>query len=143
MLLDILVIAVMAVICGADGGMRSAIGGAPRTSAAEAAHSSGGVPSADTYRRVFARISPSSFERAFRGWIGELIGDLTEHQIAIDGKTSRRGGAPFGVGPEPAPGPRPSVTKHLLLGQVATDAKSTEITAIPGAMALLDWRGPW
>lgn len=142
LLLDILVIAVMAVICGADGWDEVRDWGCSKEPLLRKLLTlPGGVPSADTYRRVFARISPSSFERAFRGWIGELIGDLAEHQIAIDGKTSRGVARHSELGRSLHLVHAWSVTKHLLLGQVATDAKSNEITAIPELMALLDLEG--
>ena len=48
-----------------------------------------GIPSADTSRRVFARLRPYAFERAFRGWIDEMIDTHGARWIAIDGKTVR------------------------------------------------------
>ncbi len=46
-----------------------------------------GIPSADTYRRLFERISPSSLERSFNSWLSSLVVDLGAQVIPIDGKT--------------------------------------------------------
>jgi DDE_Tnp_1-associated len=46
-----------------------------------------GIPSADTYRRLFERIAPSSFERSFNSWLNSLVVDLGAQVIPIDGKT--------------------------------------------------------
>ena len=142
LLLDILLIAMMAVICGADGwdemhdwgrskeGMLRTMLTLPE-----------GIPSADTFRRVFARIVPSAFEAAFRGWIGDLIGASPGRLIAVDGKAVRGVArhSPLGTGLHLVHAW--SVTNRLLLGQVATDVKSNEITAIPELLALLDLEG--
>ncbi|MDR9405104.1 MAG: ISAs1 family transposase [Halothece sp. Uz-M2-17] len=46
-----------------------------------------GVPSADTYRRLFERISPTAFEKSFQSWLNGLVRDLEAQVIPIDGKT--------------------------------------------------------
>jgi hypothetical protein len=48
-----------------------------------------GIPSHDTFRRVFMLIDPSQFERCFRHWIGQCLGTNPVGHVAIDGKTVR------------------------------------------------------
>lgn len=99
-----------------------------------------GVPSHDTIDRVFARLDPGQFGACFIEWMRRLCPELEnlveDGHIAIDGKSARRGYGPDGVAP------------HLVsawcsqlgvsLGQVKTQAKSNEITAIPALLAQLD-----
>ena len=100
-----------------------------------------GIPSHDTFRRLFERLDPDEFQRCFLGGI-EALHEVTERQvIAIDGKTLRRS---F----DRAKGQSAlhlvhawATANHLLLGQVAVDEKSHEITAIPGLLKLLEIRG--
>jgi predicted transposase YbfD/YdcC len=90
-----------------------------------------GIPSHDTFRRLFERLDPAEFQKGFVGWI-DALHEATERQvIAIDGKTLRRS---F----DRAKGKSAlhmvhawATANHLLLGQVAVDEKSNEITAIP------------
>jgi predicted transposase YbfD/YdcC len=101
-----------------------------------------GIPSADTFRRVFARIDPVGFERCFGAWTATLAGTLEGKLISIDGKTLRRS---F----EHAWAKHQALhvvsawcgENELVLGQVATDAKSNEITAIPALLELLAIKG--
>ena len=96
-----------------------------------------GIPSHDTFRRLFERLDPDEFQRGFLGWI-EALHEATERQvIAIDGKTLRRS---F----DRAKGKSAlhlvhawATANHLLLGQVAVDEKSNEITAIPKLLKML------
>ena len=100
-----------------------------------------GIASPDTFERVFAALDPKSFERAFREWVAEVIPALRQEQvIAIDGKTSRR------TTSKAAAAPLHMVSAFaaevgLVLGQVATDQKSNEITAIPQLLRTLDVAG--
>jgi predicted transposase YbfD/YdcC len=90
-----------------------------------------GIPSHDTFRRLFERLDPDEFQRGFLGWI-EALHEATERQvIAIDGKTLRRS---FDRAKGQSALDRVhawATANHLLLGQVAVDPKSNEITAIP------------
>ena len=100
-----------------------------------------GIASPDTFERVFAVLDPKSFERAFREWVAGVIPALRQEQvIAIDGKTSRR------TTSKAAAAPLHMVSAFaaevgLVLGQVATDQKSNEITAIPQLLRTLDVAG--
>jgi len=100
-----------------------------------------GIASPDTFERVFAVLDPKGFERAFREWVAGVIPALKQEQvIAIDGKTSRR------TTSKAAAQPLHMVSAFaaevgLVLGQVATDQKSNEITAIPQLLRTLDVAG--
>lgn len=112
---------------------------------------SGGIPSHDTFRRVFCLLDPVAFQRCFYAWMTALMERrgltplATEPPaltpIAIDGK-AQRGSARRTVGRSALHVVSAwAVENHLTLGQVATDAKSNEITAIPELLALLDLEG--
>jgi predicted transposase YbfD/YdcC len=101
----------------------------------------GGIPSHDTFRRVYCLIDPLAFQRCFSDWMTALmnrhglisipVDQPALRPIAIDGKT-QRGSARRTIGQSPLHMVSAwSVTNHLALGQVATHAKSNEITAIP------------
>lgn len=98
-----------------------------------------GIPSHDTFERVFDRIDPAAFQAGFRDWMQTLHETLGLSQIAIDGKTLRSSGT----------GGRQTLhlvsawatATNLSLGQVAVDEKSNEITAIPRLLDLLDVSG--
>ena len=111
----------------------------------------GGVPSHDTFRRVFCLLDPEAFQTCFFDWMTALMArhgltpvarDRPElRPIAIDGKT-QRGSARRTVGRSPLHMVSAwAVENHLTLGQVATDAKSNEITALPELLKLLDLEG--
>src|SRR4051812_5086528 len=101
----------------------------------------GGIPSHDTFRRVFCLLDPVAFQACFYDWMTSLMarygvtpappGRPGLRPVAIDGKT-QRGSARRTVGRSPLHMVSAwAVENHLSLGQVATDAKSNEITANP------------
>jgi predicted transposase YbfD/YdcC len=100
-----------------------------------------GIPSHDTVRRLFERLDPGEFQRRFLSWI-EALHEASERQVvAIDGKTLRRS---F----DRAKGQSAlhlvhawATANHLLLGQIAVDEKSNEITAIPKLLKVLEISG--
>jgi predicted transposase YbfD/YdcC len=100
-----------------------------------------GIPSEDTFARVFAALDPQSFESCFSAWIAALAGSSKGKLIAIDGKTLRhsfdRASGKMAIHMVSA---WVSVN-GLCFGQLATDAKSNEITAIPKLLELLDLDG--
>jgi len=111
----------------------------------------GGVPSHDTFRRVFCLLDPVAFQACFFAWMTSLmarhgltpvpLGRPELRPVAIDGK-AQRGSARRTVGRSPLHMVSAwAVENHLTLGQVATDAKSNEITAIPELLKLLDLEG--
>jgi predicted transposase YbfD/YdcC len=98
-----------------------------------------GVPSHDTFERVFAALDPRAFERCCLAWLREVAGLLGVGHIAIDGKTVR-GSAGSQLGPLHLVSAW-ATQAHLTLAQVAVDGKSNEITAIPKLLELLDLNG--
>ena len=98
-----------------------------------------GIPSHDTFRRLFARLDSTTLQTCLRQWSFELSGVLKVSHIAIDGKTLRSSGSS-------TLGPLHLVSAwateyHVSLGQVAVNAKSNEITAIPQLLEVLDLHG--
>ena len=98
-----------------------------------------GVPSHDTFERVFAALDPRAFERCCLAWLREVASLLGVGQIAIDGKTLC-GSAAAALGPLHLVSAW-AAQAQLNLAQVAVDGKSNEITAIPQLLELLDLRG--
>jgi predicted transposase YbfD/YdcC len=96
-----------------------------------------GVPAHDTFERVFAALDPRALERCCLGWLREVAGLVNLTHIAIDGKTLRGSGK---LGPLHLVSAW-ATQARVSLGQVAVDAQSNEITAIPELLALLDLTG--
>ena len=100
-----------------------------------------GLPSHDTFGRVFALIDPAQFAACFRHWSAAVVERIPDEIIAVDGKTLRRshhrrqGLAALHLVSAWA------TANRVVLGQVATDAKSNEITAIPRLLAWLKREG--
>jgi predicted transposase YbfD/YdcC len=141
-LLDILVIAICAVICGADNWEEVQLFGEAKEKWFKTfLELPNGIPSHDTFWRVFARLDPQQFQESFVNWISS-VAEVTRGQvIAIDGKTLRRShdralgrGAIDMVSAWAA-------ENHLVLGQVKVDDKSNEITAIPELLRVLEVSG--
>lgn len=100
-----------------------------------------GIPSHDTLERVFDHLKPSAFSACFARWTQALADTAGLSHIAIDGK-SLRGSADKKNGLGMLHVVSAWATEHdLSLGQVAVDAKSNEITAIPELLELLDLQG--
>jgi len=138
----ILVIALMAVICGADGFVaieRFAI--AKEGWLAGFLDMSGGVPSHDTIGRVFAALNPKSLGEAFRKWTLSLAAATDEKLVAIDGKTLRRSFQKAGDNAFVHMVSAWSQANRVVLGQVKTEDKSNEISAIPMLLDLIEVKG--
>ena len=141
-LLDILTIAILAVICGAKGWEDMEDWAIDHAAwLGTFLPLPGGIPQHDCYRRVFAALAPVPFAQCFTQWMQALVGSTQGKLIAIDGKTMRRSfdrargrSALHVVSAWVA-------ANGVALGQVVTDAKSNEITAIPALLDLLDIRG--
>ena len=99
----------------------------------------GGVPSHDTFERVFAALDPRAFERCCVAWLRDVARLVGVGHIAIDGKTLR-GSAAAGLKPLHLVSAW-ATQAQVSLGQVAVDGKSNEITAIPPLLDLLDLHG--
>jgi predicted transposase YbfD/YdcC len=141
-LLDIVAIAICAVICGADSWVEvETYGKAKHDWLKRFLQLPNGIPAHDTFGRVFAAINPEQFQACFTNWMAELGERLGLRQIAIDGKTLRgsrdraKGKVALRLISAWA------VENHLTLGQEAVDPESNEITAIPKLLALLDLEG--
>lgn len=100
-----------------------------------------GIPSHDTIARVFARIDPDLFQRAFLSWIKLLAQDLSGEVVAIDGKTlcgsHERSKGKKGLHLISAW----ATQQHLSLGQLKVEDKTNEITAVPRLLKLLLLKG--
>lgn len=139
-LVDLIVMAVLAVMCGADSWediyrfardqeewLRSFL---PLP---------GGVPSADTFNRVFILLDNKAFGECFLAWVRDVRKKVPRDIIAFDGKALR---ASMDAGGHPLHMVSAwSCTNRLVLGQEAVDAKSNEITAIPELLKVLDLKG--
>ncbi len=139
---DILTIAICAVLAGANTWTDSETFGRKRRDWLQRfLELPNGIPSHDTFERVFDRLQPQALQTALLGWLHEISAALGFQHIAIDGKTLRHCGG----------GSSPlrylhlvsawAVEANLTLGQVATDEKSNEIEAIPRLLELLDVQG--
>lgn len=100
-----------------------------------------GIPSHDTFGRLFQLLNPQQFADCFRNWMVEVCAELGLKQVAIDGKTLR-GSHDSKAGKGPLHLVSAWATENgLSLGQVAVDAKSNEITAIPKLLEMLEIKG--
>lgn len=131
-LLDIIAIALFAVLAGANGWVAiETYGNAKRAWLETFLSLPNGIPSHDTFARVFARLDPEAFEASFQQWVKALVSTLEAQLIAIDGKTmsgsyDREGGikALQLVSAWAS-------EQRVVLGQCSVASKSNEITAIP------------
>jgi len=142
-LLDILTIAILAVISGADGWVDVAHFGVCKKDWLKTfLELPAGIPSHDTFDRVFSLLDPAAFERCFMEWIGSLVQLGSGQLIAIDGKSLRRS---FEHGWDKS-GMAHMVSafvsaNSLVFAQVKTDGKGQEIDGIQKLLAVLDVKG--
>src|SRR4051812_5814050 len=140
LLQDIIVIALCAVIAGAQDWQQIETFGRKRHDWLRRFLAlPNGIPSHDTFERVFDRIKPQAFLTCFRDWVRAVSAALQIKHIAIDGKALRGSGSAK-LGPLHLVSAW-ATAQHLSLGQVAVDAKSNEITAIPALLELLELNG--
>jgi predicted transposase YbfD/YdcC len=140
LLCDLLLLAVSAVLCGCEGWQDIEEWTAEafeflRPLLVKPEH---GTPSADTFRRVFARLSPEGFERCFVSWTQALGQSSGGRLIAIDGKSLKRS---FAHGWDKTPlhlVEAYATANHLVLGQLKVERKENEIVAIPQLLELLN-----
>jgi predicted transposase YbfD/YdcC len=140
--LEILIIAICAVICGADGWSDVELFGKNKKDWLKTfLELPKGIPSHDTFGRVFAKIKPDEFQKRFMEWV-QAIETLTAGQvIAIDGKKLRRSHDQE-AGKEAIYMISAWATQNqLVLGQAKVAQKSNEITALPRLLHLLEFTG--
>ncbi len=141
-LLSIVAIAICAVICGAESWDDiEEFGEVKAAWLATFLDLPHGIPSHDTFNRVFAALDPLQFRTCFQGWMRAVAGVMPAQVIALDGKTIRGSGA----------GPAGKQAIHmvsawatanrLVLAQVKVDEKSNEITALPDLLGQLALAG--
>jgi predicted transposase YbfD/YdcC len=140
--LEILIIAICAVICGADGWSDIELFGKKKKKWLKTfLKLPKGIPSHDTFGRVFAKIKPEEFQKRFLEWV-KAIETLTQGQvIAVDGK-QLRGSHDRELGKSAIYMVSAWATANqLVLGQRKVDEKSNEITAIPELLQILEISG--
>lgn len=141
-LVDILTIALLAMINGAAGWEDMSEFADVRESWLKGfLELPGGVPSSDTFRRVFEALDPGTFGECLTKITADLVADLNGKVVAIDGKTMR-GSFDRRAGTSPLHVVSAWIAEQsLMLGQVVTEEKSNEITAIPELLKTIDVRG--
>jgi predicted transposase YbfD/YdcC len=141
-LVDIITIAICGVICNANSFEHIAEFGKAKydwlKKFLELPH---GIPSADTFERVFARIDPEEFKNSFMNWIKD-ISNLTKGEIvSIDGKTLRRSHDKSNGKSTIHMVSAWASANGIVIGQRKTDDKSNEITTIPELLRMLEIKG--
>jgi predicted transposase YbfD/YdcC len=148
--LDIVTIAVMAVLSGSDDWNAIQVYGEAKQEWLSGFLSlPNGIPSHDTFNSVISRLEPSAFAECCLGWMKEAAAKIGAQIISIDGKSfnnsyDREKGQKslHLVSPKGYRSAYAWVSSHhLLLGQVKTEKKSNEITAIPKLLELIDVKG--
>lgn len=141
-LLDILVLTVCAVLCGADDWEAVEVFGETRLDwLRQYIPLKNGVPSHDTIGRVFGAMNSTAFQSCFTRWVSTVCGSLVGQVVAIDGKTMR-GSHDRRLGKNAIHLVSAFASEQgLTLGQVKTAEKSNEITAIPELIETLDLKG--
>jgi predicted transposase YbfD/YdcC len=142
LLLDIITIAVCAAIAGADKWVDIVTFAKHRKDWLQGfLDLPNGIPSHDTFERVFDRLDPLALQNALIGWLHSISETLGFRHIAIDGKTVRRMRYASSPLRQLHLVSAWATEANLTLGQVAVDDKSNEITAIPELLKLLDLHG--
>jgi predicted transposase YbfD/YdcC len=139
-LLDILVIAVCGILAGCDSWADvERFGRAKADWLRRFLKLPNGVPSHDTFGRVFARLDPEAFAACFTAWMAAACAELGLTEVAIDGKTMRGSGGPQGTAAHVVSAF--ATANGITLGQRQVGEKSNEITAIPELLKVLDVAG--
>lgn len=141
-LMDIIVISICAVVCGAEDWVAVAeYGRAKHAWFSQFLALPNGIPSHDTFGRVFRRLDPDQFQQCFLAWIQALAPAMKGEVIAIDGKALRRSWDRTGGKAAIHMVSAWATARRLVLGQRKVDDKSNEITAIPELLRVLALEG--
>jgi len=141
-LIDVIIIAICGVIAGADTYEQIENFGKKRkrwlSRFLELPH---GIPSHDTFGRILERMNPDEFQNSFKSWIGSVTERTKGQVIAIDGKTLRRSHDESSDKKAIHMISAWASSNQVVLGQLKTEEKSNEITAIPNLLKMLDVSG--
>lgn len=141
-LVSVLVLSVCAVICGADSFVAiEQFGRAKLAWLKTFLHLPHGIPSHDTIGRIFSTLNPGALNEAFRRWVSAVHRLTRGEVVAIDGKTLRRSFREAGSGAFVHMVSAWATSNRVVLGQLKTEEKSNEITAIPELLQLLEIKG--
>jgi len=138
-LTDIMAIAICATICGADGWVQVVEFGQCKDDWFKTfLDLPNGIPSHDTFGRVFSLLKPEDFEACFIEWTDSLAEASEGQLVAIDGKAIRRSLDSANDKAAIHMVSAWSKANNMVLGQISTDEKSNEITAIPKLLKLIE-----
>jgi len=141
-LIDIMVLAVGSVICGAEGWEDMEIFSKAKADYfAKFLSLEHGIPSDDTFRRVLSNLDTGEFFEAFSKWTSSIRDAFGGEVIALDGKTARRSFDRASGSSAMHMVSAWARDNRLVLGQVAVDKKSNEIKAIPELIRMIDVKG--
>ncbi|MCU0589083.1 MAG: ISAs1 family transposase [Syntrophobacteraceae bacterium] len=141
-LIDVIVITLCAIIAGADDWVEIAAFGREKEKWFKTfLELPNGIPSHDTFGRIFSLINPEEFGKCFVNWIRSAFPIVGTDIIALDGKTARHSHDRANGKPPIHMVSAWTVGNRLVLGQVKTEDKSNEITAIPELLKTLDING--
>lgn len=142
LLIDTLMIAVLAMLCGAEHFTDfEDFGKAKHPWLRTFLALPNGIPSHDTFRRVFSLLDPAQFAEAFRNWTESLRKTIAREIVAIDGKTARRSHDRLKGRKAIHVVSAWAKENGLVLGQIKVEEKSNEITAIPELLRVLEFAG--
>src|SRR5918911_3642354 len=142
LLVDILVLAICGVICGANGPTEIVAVAKGKLAWFQTFLTlPNGVPSHDTIGRVLGLIRPDVLESRFLAWVNATFPNLPAQQIAIDGKVSRRSADATNDMPALRMISAWAVESGIVVGQTTVDPESNEITALPVLLETIDVEG--
>jgi predicted transposase YbfD/YdcC len=141
-LLEIVAIAILATICGAEHFTEMEEFGVTKQAWLKTfLELKNGIPSHDTFARVFARLKPAAFQERFLGWVQAVMTKTEGEIVAIDGKAVRRSHNQSAGHSALELVSAWAVRNRLSLGQIKVQQQSTEVTAVPELLGLLELKG--
>lgn len=141
-LVDIIAIAILGIMCGGDGWVAiETYGKAKEEWLKSFLELPNGIPSHDTFGRIFSRLDPEILESNFQSWVKTIAGKLGLEIVAIDGQTLKGSYDRESSLKSLEMVSAWSSSHRLVLGQVAVEQKSNEIKAIPILLEQLDLKG--